>query len=141
MSQYKLPNSFRYTKDLLLEYRDTAMKNAEKLLMEADLLYKHGHLERTYFLSVAAIEETGKAAIIHLSLGRNLQDSAVTSKIKSSLESHTEKINMAFHSSITSHNNIQDEIMDIVELMVDLSNGREPSMYTDLNYENMQILS
>ncbi|WP_016955775.1 AbiV family abortive infection protein [Catenovulum agarivorans] len=141
MSQFKLPNSFRYTKELLITYREEALKNAGRLIAEAEILNQNGHIERTYFLAVAAIEEIGKAAIIHQSLGRNLKDSAVTYKIKSTLENHAEKINMAFYSTIVTHTNIQDEINGFIKLMIDLSSGREPSMYTDLNYESLNIQS
>jgi len=88
---------------------------------------------------VAAIEEIGKSFISFDAQGRNLNDSAVTTKIRKSLESHSDKIRMAFHASVLSHDDLQKELQGIIDLMIALKHGREPSMYTDINYESLEI--
>lgn len=139
MSTTQMPNNFRYTADLLKEYSNAALNNANDLIEESQLLLNNGRLARAYFLAVAAIEEIGKSFIAFDSLGRNLSDSAVTAKIRNSFESHSTKINSAFHASILSHGNIRNEFQGIIDLMIALKYGREPSMYTDINYATGQI--
>lgn len=141
MGMSNIPNSFRYTPDLLNKYASAAFDNAKNLINEAQLLLNHGHLGRAYFLAVAAIEEIGKSFIAFDARGRNLEDSAVTAKIRNSFESHTDKINAAFLASIFSHEDLRSELQGIIDLMIALKYGREPSMYTDINYETGQIKS
>jgi AbiV family abortive infection protein len=96
-------------------------------------------LARAYFIGVAVIEEIGKSFIAFDSQGRNLSDSAVTEKIRSSLENHSNKIDAAFYASILSHGDLQKELQGIIDLMITLKYGREPSMYTDVDYESREI--
>lgn len=84
--------NFRFTPEVLREYSEAALKNASELVEEASLLYAHGHVARAYFLAVASIEETGKALLAFDAQGRNLADSAVTSKLKRAMEDHSQKI-------------------------------------------------
>ena len=77
---------FRFTVDLLREYCAAALQNAGELLEEASLLYANGHAARAYFLAVASIEETGKALQAFDAQGRNLADSAVTAKLRRSMD-------------------------------------------------------
>jgi AbiV family abortive infection protein len=98
------------------------------------LLFEHGRIARAYYLAIAAIEEIGKSFLAFDALGRNLNDSAVTAKIRSSLECHSRKITAAFNASVLSHSNLREELEGIIDLMIALKQGREPSMYTDVNY-------
>jgi AbiV family abortive infection protein len=134
MGNVKLPNSFRYSAKLLAEYSRAALENAEDLIDEAELLLRNGHFSRAYFIAVASIEEIGKSFIAFEAQGRNLNDSAVTSKIGNSLESHSKKIISAFRASVLTHGDLKNELMGIIDLMIALKNGREPSMYTDIDY-------
>jgi hypothetical protein len=68
---------YQLTGELLREYRDAALVNAQALLEEAALLLAHGHHARAYFLAASCIEEAGKAVQAFEGLGRNLEDSAV----------------------------------------------------------------
>ncbi|WP_018984457.1 AbiV family abortive infection protein [Salinimonas chungwhensis] len=139
MSIRKIPNSFRYSEKLLTEYSRTSLENAQDLIEEAELLLKQGKLARAYFIAIAAIEETGKSFIAYDAQGRNLNDSAVTAKIRYSLESHSKKISSAFLASVISHSDIKNDVMTFVDIMIALKNGREPSMYTDINYSTGEI--
>lgn len=134
MGNTNIPNQFRYTVEMLTQYSADALDNASQLIDEANLLLQHGRRARAYFLGVAAIEEIGKSFLAFDALGRNLNDSAVTAKVINSLENHSRKINAAFHASVISHSKLREEILGIVDLMIALKNGREPSMYTDINY-------
>jgi AbiV family abortive infection protein len=139
MSISQVPNEFRYSAELLSEYSIAALDNSKELIDEAILLFENGHLARSYFIAVAAIEEIGKSFLSFDAQGRNLQDSAVTAKIRNSLESHSKKINAAFHASVLSHGDLQNELEGIIDLMIQIKHGREPSMYTDINYINQQV--
>lgn len=140
MSKSQVPNSFRYTKELLATYTAAAL-NAKDLIEEGQLLLSQGHLARAYFIGVAAIEEIGKSFTAYDAQGRNLNDSAVTAIIRTSLENHSSKINAAFHVSILSHGDLRNELQGIIDLMIALKYGREPSMYTDIDYENVKVKS
>ncbi len=139
MSMSQVPNEFRYSTELLSEYSIAALDNAKELIEEAILLFENGHLARSYFIAVAAIEEIGKSFLSFDAQGRNLKDSAVTAKIRNSLESHSKKINAAFHASVLSHGDLRSELEGIIDLMIQIKHGREPSMYTDINYINQKV--
>ena len=139
MSTVRIPPGFRFTTEILKELTEASIKNAEQLLREAKLILEYEYLPRAYFLSVAAIEEVGKAYLCFESTTRNLNDSAVTSNIIKSIENHSNKINAAFHTSILTSKDPRAAIQSAVDLMIDLKNGREPSMYTDINYINSKI--
>jgi AbiV family abortive infection protein len=139
MGNSQIPNQFRYSEELLTQYSIDALDNASQLIEEADLLFQHGRLARSYYLAVAAIEEIGKSFLAFDALGRNLNDSAVTAKVRSSLESHSRKITAAFNASVISHSNLRDELEGIIDLMISLKRGREPSMYTDINYLDAKL--
>ncbi len=129
----KIPCQFRYSAEILTQYSNGALDNSSQLIEEADLLFQHGYWARSYYLAIAAIEEIGKSFLAYDALGRNLNDSAVTAKLKSSLESHSRKITAAFNASVIFHSNLRDELEGIIDLMISLKRGREPSMYTDIN--------
>lgn len=132
-------SEFRFTVDLLREYSAAALKNASELLEEASLLYTNGHPARAYFLAVASIEETGKALQAFDAQGRNLGDSAVTAKLRRLMEDHSQKITAAFTAMLQASPNIRDAVMPAVDLMIHLKRGREPSMYTDIHYEESKL--
>lgn len=116
-----------------------ALQNANQLLQEASLLYERGFLPRAYFLAVASIEETGKALLAFDAQGRNLKDSAVTSKVRRALEDHSHKISSAFVPELLANPNDKDLVMSLTNLMVQLKSGREPSMYTDIEYGSSKV--
>jgi AbiV family abortive infection protein len=132
-------SEFRFTVDLLREYVTAALQNASELLEEASLLFSNGHSARAYFLAVASIEETGKALQAFDAQGRNLGDSAVTAKLRRAMEDHSQKITAAFTAMLMSSSNIRDAVMPLVDLMIHLKRGREPSMYTDIRYEESKV--
>jgi len=134
-------SDFRFTVDLLREYGTAALQNASELLEEASLLFSNGHSARAYFLAVASIEEIGKALQAFDAQGRNLGDSAITAKLRKAMEDHSQKITAAFTAMLIASPNIRDAVMPLVDLMIHLKRGREPSMYTDIRYgeSNVQI--
>ncbi len=139
MGTPRIPPEFRFTDKILKDLSIASLDNAEQLIREAKILLGQNLLPRAYFLSIAAIEETGKAYLCFESATRNLSDSAVTSKIVKSIESHSSKINAAFHTSVLTSEDPSGAIETAVDLMLALKNGREPSMYTDINYIDSKI--
>ena len=139
MGTPRIPPEFRFTDQILNDLSAASLENAEQLISEAKLLLDQVFSPRAYFLAVAAIEEIGKAYLCFESATRNLNDSAVTSKIIKSIENHSIKINSAFHTSIITSKDPRGALKKAVDLMVDLKNGREPSMYTDINYIDSKI--
>jgi AbiV family abortive infection protein len=132
-------SDFRFTVDLLREYSIAALQNASELLQEASLLYENGHTARAYFLGVASIEETGKALLAFIAQGRNLRDSAVTARQQKVMEDHSTKTSAAFTPTLEANPEDAEEIMAAVNLMVQLTQGREPSMYTDIDYATSKV--
>ncbi|ELA6639613.1 AbiV family abortive infection protein [Vibrio alginolyticus] len=139
MGTPRIPPDFRFTVKALQELSNVSLDNAEQLISEAKLLLANNLLPRAYFLSVAAIEEVGKAYLCFESSSRNLNDSAVTAKIIKSIENHSNKINAAFHASIQTSQDPEGAVRKAVDLMITLQNGREPSMYTDINYIESKV--
>jgi AbiV family abortive infection protein len=127
------------TAELLREYRDAALVNAQALLEEAALLLAHGHLARAYFLSASCIEEAGKAVQAFEGLGKNLRDPAVAQRLKLQFENHSQKVTSAFSPWLQATPNLREEVMDFVNMMVALKFGREASMYTDINAEKVIV--
>jgi AbiV family abortive infection protein len=126
---------YNLTADLLREYRDAALVNAQALLEEATLLLAHEKYARAYFLSASTIEEAGKAVQAFEGLGKNLKDPAVTQRLKLQFEDHSQKVTSAFSPWLQATPNLKDEVINFVKLMVALKFGREASMYTDINAE------
>ena len=120
-------------KSSLRDLTEAALENAKMLLQEASLLHEQQHHSRAYFLAVASIEETGKAAIAHDAQGRNLQDQAVRSKVERMLTDHASKIRSAFVGFLTADPRKNAE--PAVALIVQLQRGREPSMYTEMRQD------
>lgn len=131
--------NMKYTPNILREYSEAALKNARELVAEAALLYAHRHIPRAFFLAVAAIEEIGKALIAFDGQGRNLEDSAVTAKLKRRMEDHSEKITAGLSVWILAGTNKQAAVMPAVDLIIKLKYGREPSMYTDIQQDSARI--
>jgi AbiV family abortive infection protein len=130
---------YSLTKDLLREYRDAALVNAQALLEEATLLLAHGKYARAYFLSASTIEEAGKAVQAFEGLGKNLKDPAVTQRLKLQFEDHSQKVTAAFSPWLQATPNLRNEVMNFVNMMVALKFGREASMYTDINAERVIV--
>ncbi|SIR72671.1 AbiV family abortive infection protein [Pseudacidovorax sp. RU35E] len=126
---------YKLTAELLREYRDASLSNSQILLDEAELLLAHRHFARAYFLAVSSVEEAGKAVQAYEGLGKNLQDPAVTQRLKLQFEDHSQKITSAFSPWLQATQEIREQFMDFIKLMVDIQFGREASMYTDIHAE------
>lgn len=124
-----------FSTELLKEYNSAALKNAESLYQEAYLLLSERHYARAYFLAVASLEETGKAALAFNALGRKLADSAVQSRLNEEFQDHGAKISAAFLAMFKglSQTELRENFQYIIDLQVSLKFGREPSMYIGIN--------
>jgi AbiV family abortive infection protein len=122
------------THELLSELASASLQNAAELLAEASLLLTNEHWARAYFLSVASIEESGKARLAFDSQTRNLTNPAVCSILRRHLENHARKIQYALGSWLMDFEgaDARKALDKVIELMVELQRGREPSMYSDL---------
>jgi AbiV family abortive infection protein len=140
MANAKIRN-YELTLALLQQYHDAALVNSSKLLIEANLLLEHGHHARAYFLAVATIEEVGKAVQAYDGLGRNLKDSAGSTRLKLQFEDHSQKITSAFIPWIKTSPNIREELITFMNLMIDVKKGREPSMYVDIQNDSSKIVT
>jgi AbiV family abortive infection protein len=121
------------TPELLTELASASLQNAGELLAEASLLLANGRFARAYFLSVASIEESGKARLAFDSQSRNLANPAVCSTLRRYLENHPRKIQYALGSWLMDNEADARRVLEMVSrLMVELQRGREPSMYSDL---------
>jgi AbiV family abortive infection protein len=129
------------TRELLQSYSEAALRNAEELLREALLLLDREHAARAYFLAVASIEETGKALLAFDGQNRNLADPAVCAKLKSTMESHSHKINYALGIWAMNGPDPRKALTVAVDLILDLQRGREPSMYTELRTDPDRVQS
>ncbi len=132
---------YTVTAELLRDYRDAALANAQALLEEATLLLAHEKYARAYFLSASTIEEAGKAVQAFEGLGKNLKDPAVAQRLKLQFADHSQKVTAAFSPWLQATPNLKDEVMNFVELMVTLKFGREASMYTDINAERGIVIT
>jgi AbiV family abortive infection protein len=130
---------FQYTVTLLSHYSAVALQNAGELVEEASLLLARGHRARAYFLAVAGIEEIGKAVLAFDGQGRNLKDSAVTAKLRRAMEDHSQKVTAAFTPILLASPEPRQVLMPLVDMMIHLKRGREPSMYTDIHYESGEV--
>ncbi|MDY0745944.1 AbiV family abortive infection protein [Paucibacter sp. R3-3] len=124
---------------LLKDYTAAALSNAEQLTQEAGLLLAHGHHARAYFLAVAAIEECGKAYTTHEGRGRDLSNPAIVHRLQKSIADHHQKLNSALLPWIRRMSNPREEIVKLVEVIVALQRGREPSMYSDIRFDGSGI--
>jgi len=129
MGSPHLPN---LTASLLHSYSEAALHNADELLVESLLLRDHDHMARAYFLAVSCIEETGKALLAFDSQYRNLTDPAVCKKLKTSMESHGQKINYALSIWAVNSPDLREAFKVALDLTFHVKHGREPSMYSDL---------
>lgn len=127
------------TDDLLRDYTAAALSNAEQLTQEAQLLLSHGHHARAYFLAVAAIEECGKAYTTHEGRGRDLTNPAIANRLQKSIADHQQKLNAATLPWIRRMANPRDQILPLVEVIVALQHGREPSMYSDIRSDGSGV--
>ncbi|MFT6661997.1 MAG: AbiV family abortive infection protein [Maricaulis maris] len=126
------PDLPKLTTTLLHSYGEAALRNANELLAEASLLRDHNHMARAYFLSVACVEEAGKALLAFDSQNRNLSDPAVCTKLKKSMGSHGFKINYALGMWALSSPDQREALQVALDLIFHVKHGREPSMYSDL---------
>ena len=126
------PHLPKLTATLLHSYSEAALRNADELLVEASLLRDHDHIARAYFLAVACIEEAGKALLAFDAQNRNLSDPAVCTKLKTSMESHGQKINYALGTWALNSPDQRKALNVALDLIFHVKQGREPSMYSDL---------
>jgi AbiV family abortive infection protein len=136
----KKPRGDPLTPEILSKYRDAALVNAEELLKEAALLNGAGHHARSYFLAVASIEETGKAIQAFDGIGRNLANPAVRSKLQTLFSDHSQKVTSAFTPWLLATPDLRKELMALVNTMIDVKHGREPSMYVDMVPDGCEVV-
>ena len=55
------------------------------------------------------------------------------------MEDHSQKITAALTPMLLSSPNPAKALMSLVGLMIDVKNGRQPSMYTDINYLDSKV--
>jgi AbiV family abortive infection protein len=132
---------YQLTHELLQQYRDAALVNAQALLEEAALLLQHDHHARAYFLAVASIEEIGKAVQASDGMGRHLQDSAVSTRLKLQFADHSQKITSAFVPWLLAIPNLREEVLSFNDLMIHVKRGRKRSMYTDIDVEGPSVIT
>ena len=130
---------YQLTKKILSEYHFSALKNARSLVSEAKVLFDNKFYARGYFLACASIEEVGKAFILHNAQGRNLNDGAVQNVIKNNIENHSSKITSAFFSWNFLDGIEKERLLTLIDLAINIKNGREPSMYVDISPESKTI--
>lgn len=129
----------KLTPELLRAYSAAALQNATELLAEASLLRDNGHMARAYFLSVACIEETGKALQAFDAQNRNLSDPAVCARLKAAMGNHAPKITYALGTWAVSSADQRKALKVALDLILHLKLGREPSMYTDLRADPARV--
>lgn len=117
---------------LLRAYSDAALQNATELVSEAALLRDHGHMARAYFLAVASIEEAGKALLAFDGQNRNLTAPAVCTRLKRSMENHSQKLNYSMGAWAMNSEDQRGALKVAIDLTIHLKHGREPSMYSEL---------
>jgi AbiV family abortive infection protein len=132
---------YQLTPGLLQQNRDAALANAQEWLDEATLLLQHEHRARAYFLAVASIEEVGKAVQAFDGMGRNLKDSAVSTRLKLQFEDHEQKIISAFLPWLQGSSNLPEALDSVINLILNVRHGREPSMYTDIRIDGPSVLT
>ncbi len=115
----------------LMDYEQAAITNAEEILNDTKVLLERKSFARAYFLSVASIEETGKAYIAFSSRGRNLSNPGLKKKLQVLFENHSFKITSAFIGWSFASSNLEEALKGAVDLMSHLLPGRETSMYVD----------
>ena len=125
---------------LLAHYRDAALTNSKALLAESRLLLEHGHRARAYFLAVAGMEEIGKAVLAHDGIGRNLADPAVQHRLRLNFEDHSQKITHAFLPWLLNTPDLREQVMEYVNTMINVKNGRESSMYVDVHNDDAEVV-
>lgn len=129
----------KLTPELLRAYSAAALRNATELLEEASLLRDNGHMARAYFLSVACIEETGKALQAFDAQNRNLSDPAVCARLMAAMCNHAQKINYALGAWAVSSADQRKALKVALDLILHLKRGREPSMYSDLRADPARV--
>ena len=136
----KKPRGHPLSPKLLADYRDAAIINAGELIAEAETLLEGHHHARAYFLAGAAIEEVGKAVQAAQGIGRNLTDPAVRTMLQTQFETHSSKVTSAFIPWMLASTDLQAEVMDFISTALDVQQGREPSMYVDINPQSLLVV-
>jgi AbiV family abortive infection protein len=135
--------SHQLTGELLQQYCNAALANAQELLDEAILLLQHEHHARAYFLAIASIEEVGKAVQAFDGMGRNLKDSAVAARLNVQFNDHRHKIMAAFVPWIIQQtlgsSDFSETLYAFLRIISDVQHGREPAMYTDIHMDGLHV--
>jgi len=131
---------YTLTLQRLSEYQDAALQNAIELVEEAQSLLEGKHFARTYYLALAALEESGKAFQAFLAKGRNLEDPGVQKAIKAGFEDHRSKILSSLTCLLQETSKSRDQIERFIQMAYGLEVGRERAMYVDLNDAGTLIL-
>ncbi|NOG46277.1 MAG: AbiV family abortive infection protein [Calditrichaeota bacterium] len=127
------------TEELLVEYYSGALKNSDALIEESNLLFKNKSYARCYFLACSSIEESGKAVEAFLGLGRNLTDPAVQKTLIQNFEDHNKKLLSALMTLLSKPPFPIDKLDLITDISLQLFQGREKSLYTDINKSEITI--
>ena len=133
--------NFNLSLVFLKNYCLEAVINAESLFAESKLLFKHCYYARSYFVAIASIEETGKAVIAFDAQGRKLANSRIATKIRRQLADHAAKINSSFLPWVMCSDDIRRDFLIASSLSLDLSNGRETSLYVDVAVDSANVQS
>jgi AbiV family abortive infection protein len=135
-AQMKQVRTYEITLENLAAYQSAATRNATALLEEARLLLNAGHFARAYFLAEAAIEETGKAAIVHAAKARNISSPSVQAQLRIQFGSHASKIRAAFFAHLidifkSMPQLFRERLEEVIKYCSALERGRESAMYAD----------
>lgn len=128
-------NKIHFSAEVLESVQAAAMENAQSLVAESALLSANGFYARAYFLAVAAIEEVGKGWMSFTARGRDLNAPDVQATLRREFEDHAKKILLGFSGVVTNMppDQLRAEILEVVNRMIALKHGREPSMYVDVS--------
>lgn len=131
----KKVRNYSLSKDLLNKYIQSSLTNAGDLIADSTILLSQKRYPRSYYLSCASIEETGKAYSAFFALGRNLENPGTVTKIKSSFEDHFSKIMAGMISLLMKGDitKIKQNVDAFSEIAQNILIGREKSMYVDVN--------
>lgn len=135
----KKNRGYQLTSALLRGYRKAAIDNARELLYEAELLLRHNHWSRAYFLAVTAVEETGKGVQAFDALGRNVADPEVSVRIRLNFEDYPKRMIAAAFPVMQIAPENRNEIMPFVEMLIESKRTSEPALYMGIDPHSARI--
>jgi AbiV family abortive infection protein len=131
---------YTITDKLLRSYKNNAIKNSELLLEESKILLSNNKWPGAYFLACASIEETGKAFLAFHAVNRNLSNPAIQRVLKMDFENHQVKMTNGLSALLLKAGNTEKNIKYFLDLNLNLSAGREKSLYADIRDDNTLTL-